>query len=76
MSLRRAVIEIELLFDDEIENPLPYDSLERIWESMTTGHVSGQWTIKKDEVVGRRRMANLLRKQHSDPSFLLGDEEE
>ena len=41
MALRRAVVTVELLFDDNIEDPTTYCNLRDVANSIVDGHVSG-----------------------------------
>jgi hypothetical protein len=66
-KFRRVVIQVEVLLPD----CTPYNpaSLAQVHHDITDGEASGQWEIKKDEEVDGKKMAKLLRKQASDPSF-------
>jgi len=74
MSLYRIVYSIEVLADSPLhQEPL---SLKDIAYEITEGHASGQFLDTEVEEVSRERMSELLVAQGSDPSFLLGEEEE
>lgn len=77
MALRRALVEVEILFDDEIEDPINGGDFElgALDRAITGGHCSGSVTLKSNDVVTPRRMKRLLEEQASDPTFLLGDGE-
>ena len=74
MGLYRIVYKIEVLADSPLHHePL---SLKDIAYEITDGHCSGVFLDTEVEEVSRERMSELLVAQGSDPSFLLGEEEE
>lgn len=69
----RTVYQIEVLSDVE---PPSFPTLEQIAYDITEGHSSGVLNEISREGVDRKRIAELLTAQGSDPSFLLGDDYE
>ena len=65
----RTVIEIEVLTEDEYE----FQTLGDIQHDIDEGHASGQFGVKSSEKVTGLQMAELLKAQGSDASFLLDD---
>lgn len=68
----RTVIEVEVLTEGEYYP----GSLEDVARDIVYGDASGDWSVKSSRRVSRKTMARLLEKQGSDPSFLLGDDDE
>ena len=66
--LRRAVIQIEVLYDQNTETVIDY--------AITNGFASGRVTVISDKEVTRETMRQLLIAQGSDPAFLLGEDED
>ena len=63
----QTLIQIEVLS----EHPIPDGcSLESIVREIDTGDYSGNWRITQSDEVDQNTMADLLRKQGSDPEFL------
>lgn len=71
MKLYRQVFEIEVLSEGE---PLNDVSLEDISYEITDGHSSGVFKETVREEVTSDKMAELLKAQGSDPTFLLGED--
>jgi hypothetical protein len=70
MSLRRTVVEVEVLWDDEITAKISDLTLEQIAYEITEGHASGMVTFTSDKVLTKKQMAEALKRQGSDPEFL------
>lgn len=68
----RTVIEVEVLTKGDYAP----DDLGDVARDITHGDASGKWEVKAQEEVTRDQMRELLKKQGSDPAFLLGDEED
>ena len=70
MALIKKVIQIELLYDDEI-SPNPSNlELEQIGYEMIEGSMSGVSKEISHKELTKKQMARALRRQGSDPSFL------
>lgn len=75
-KLRRAVFEIEVLYDAEgVKDPDSW-SVGVIHELVTRGPASGSTTLVSDVELTREEMAEALTAQGSDPEFLLGELED
>jgi hypothetical protein len=75
--LKRTVLKVEILYDDDDLDFPQNMGLEDIAECIKYGPASsGMVEIEIDEEVSRERMAELLEAQGSDASFLLGEEDE
>lgn len=72
MALIKKVIEVELLYDDEISTDPADLSLQEIAYEMTEGSMSGVTHIKSEKKLTKRQMGIALQKQGSDPNFLTG----
>ena len=68
----RQVVQVEILSEDA---PLEWDNLADIHYAITTGDCSGKLNELIAEEVDGRKMAELLIKQGSDPSFFRLDDE-
>ena len=71
MALRKAVIQIEYLYDDEEGIP---QNIEAMGREARDGSASAVFEVLSNDVVSKKTMAELLCKQGSDPEFLLGEE--
>lgn len=69
MALIKEVIEVELLYDDGVNNTSNM-SLTDIDFEMTEGSMSGTMKSKSMKTLTKIQMAKALRKQGSDPCFL------
>lgn len=67
----RTVVEIEVLSEEETD----FQSLADIDYAITDGHCSGRWNVTSQLEVAPAQMAELLKRQGSDPSFLGLDDE-
>ena len=75
MSLIKQVLTVELLYDDLI-TPDPRElTLSEIAYEMTEGCVSGMVSVGRRTKLSKKKMAAALRKQGSDPSFLIPEED-
>lgn len=72
MTYYRTVLTVEVLST----TPVADWDLSDIAREMVYGDVSGDWQVATVEEVTEERMSELLIAQGSDPSFLLGDEED
>ena len=72
MSLRKAVIKIEYLYNED-DHDIPI-TLTEIAHNGIEGNASIVWDVESDVEVTEREMAKLLREQGSDPEFLLGED--
>ena len=70
MTLYKTVVVYTVLSDEPITADWDIASLVR---ECDTGGFSGDSEIGDSVEIGRKQMAVELRKQHSDPSFLLGE---
>ena len=70
MAKRKVVMQVELLYDDEISNNPEDMELADIGYEMTEGSMSGVIRIISNKVLSKNKMAKELLKQGSDPSFL------
>lgn len=66
----RTVIGVEVLSDQ----PVLDMGLADIAEQIDSGDFSGRMVTLSEREVSKKDMADLLTSQHSDPSFLLGDD--
>lgn len=74
MSLKRTVVEVEVLWDDEITTKISNLTLDQIAYEIVYGHASGVVSFTSDKVLTKKQMAKALERQGSDPAFLLGDD--
>lgn len=72
MAYYRTVIQVEVLS----EGPYEYTSLENLSYDVMDGDCSGDVKVVSSEKVGKKKMADLLLAQGSDPSFLIPDYED
>jgi len=76
MALIKKVIQIELLYDDEITRDPEIMELADIGYEMTEGSMSGVTKLISHKELTKKQMAKALQKQGSDSTFLCGDDEE
>jgi hypothetical protein len=62
----RTIVKVEVLSEDEVS---PAITLERLGQEIVDGDWSGEITIGESVKVDGKKMAALLEKQGSDPSF-------
>lgn len=74
-NLKRAVIVVEVLYDDRFTTDMSELSLGDINYEITTGHASGIYSVASLRGCPPEMMANLLTNQGSDPGFLLDEDE-
>lgn len=67
-TFNKTVIEVVVLS----EGPYDPESLEDVAYDIVNGDCSGGWTITETEELNEAQVAEELKKQDSDPSFLLG----
>jgi hypothetical protein len=74
MALIKKVIEVELLYDDEITRDPGTMTLADIEYEQTEGSMSGVTREVSTRTLTPKQMARALAKQGSDPNFLGGGE--
>ena len=70
MALHKTVIEVEVLWDDEISNNPSDMELSNIAYQMRDGSYSGITRVRSHKTLTKKQMAKALIKQGSDPEFL------